>query len=130
MRPLDRHLSHLEPEFSREEENLGIETPTLNVLQGKDQLRGSPRERLEPALRVSKVQTEHDAQGEIEYPSKKLAMQWLALGLEFRPQPARSHGDIVAFRERHKKFVGLFDRRRQIGIAEQNHLAGGVQHPV
>src|SRR5690349_7450951 len=117
MRPLDRHLFHLEPEFAREEKNRGIETPALNVLQGKDQLRGSPTERLEPALRVTKLQTQHDAQGAIEYPSKKLAMQGLPLCLEFRPQPARSHGDIVAFRKSHKKFVSLLDRRRQIGIA-------------
>src|SRR5215470_643300 len=116
MRPLDRHLLHLESEFACKEKNLGIETPALNVLQRKDQLRGSPSERLEPALCVTEMQTKHDAQGEIEDPSVELTIQGLPLGLQFRPQPARSHGDIVALHERHKKFVSLLDRRRQIGI--------------
>src|SRR5437879_10885643 len=50
--------------------------------------------------------------------------------LQFWLKPARSDGDIGAGPNRGEKLGCLFDRRGQVGIAEEKNLAARVQHAV
>ena len=96
MSPGDWNFLHFESELAGEEKNLGIESPALDFLQGKDRLGRRPFERLESALRVGELQAERGAQQQIEDASEKLAVKWLALSLQFGAKPARSDRDVGA----------------------------------
>src|SRR5437667_965646 len=50
--------------------------------------------------------------------------------LQFWLKPARSDGDICAGPNRREELGCFFDRRGQVGIAEQENLAARVQHAV
>ena len=63
-------------------------------------------------------------------PSIELAQERLPVRLGFRLQPARSDGNVRACLNRRKKFLRFFDRRRKVGVAEQQYFALGIQHAV
>src|SRR5215469_126583 len=50
--PTDGHFHHLQPFFVGEENHFRIEAPTLDLLQRKDAVHGSPTECLESALSI------------------------------------------------------------------------------
>ena len=45
-------------------------------------------------------------------------------------QPARADRDVRALADRGQQPLGLFHRRREVGVGEHHDLAGGVQHSV
>ena len=57
VRPQHGNLDNAESHSSGKEENLGIETSTLDFLQGEDALRRFPTESLKPALGVLEMQS-------------------------------------------------------------------------
>src|SRR5215469_8632349 len=81
VRPLDRNLNRAQLEFVGEEEQFRIETPALNVLPGKNRLRGAAGERLEAALRVAIFQAQHNAESQVKQASVQLSVPWLTFGL-------------------------------------------------
>ena len=109
--PGDGDFLHFEFEFSRQEENLGIESPALDFLQREDRLHRRLLEGFEAALRVLELQAERDAQHQVENSAEDLAVQGLALRLGFGAQPARADGDIGALFQRLEKLRGFFDGR-------------------
>src|ERR1700686_3757755 len=86
------NLPHSEFELSRQKENLGIESPALDLLQREDRPNRRLTESFEATLRVLEFQTERGAQHQVEDPAEDLAVQRLALRLCLRPQPAGSEG--------------------------------------
>ena len=88
MGPNHRHFLNFKTDLTREKENLRIEAPALDLLQREDCECSPLPKRLEAALRIFEVQAQSDAQQQIENSPKKLAMQRLALGLQFGLQPA------------------------------------------
>ncbi len=130
MRPLHRNLDRLQLELVGQEQDLGIESPALNMLSRKDDVGRLAGKRLEAALRVAIAESEHDSQAQVEESAIELAQEWLPLGLQFALQPTRSDGDIGAVANGGEQLVGLIDRRGQIGVGEQHHVAAGVQHAV
>ena len=107
--PRNRHFFYFESEFSRQEKNFRIESPALDFLQRKNRVDGGPLERLEPALRIGKMQAKREPEQEIKNASEDLPVQRLALGLHFGTQPARSDGDISSGLERSKKLGRFFN---------------------
>src|SRR5580704_12487377 len=125
-----RHFLHTEAEFRGQEKDFGIESPALDFLQRENLLHRPLLKSLEAALRILEVQTERDPQQQVENASEDLAMERLPLRLQFGLQPARSDGDVGAVTQRLKKFGKLLDRRRQVGVAENDHPATRLQHAM
>src|SRR5579863_5854647 len=118
MRPCDGDLGDGKTELFSQIEYFRIESPTLDLLQRKDCLRAAPGEGLEAALGVLELQTQDDAQRQVENSSKEPAMQRLPPNLQSRIHPARSDGDIGALPNCNKQLVRLLDRRGKVGIAK------------
>ena len=57
-------------------------------------------------------------------------MQRLTLGLQFGAQPARTNRHIGSGFESGEQLGSFFDRRRKIGVTEQQYLALGIQHAI
>ncbi len=88
MCPNHRDFLNFKTELTRQKENLRIEAPALDLLRREDCECSPLPKRLEAALRIFELQAQSDAQQQIENSAKKLAMQRLALGLQFGLQPA------------------------------------------
>ena len=81
MCPNHRYFLNLKTELTREKENLRIEAPALDLLQWEDCQCSPLPKRLEAALRIFELQTQSDAQQQIEDSAKKLTVQRLPLRL-------------------------------------------------
>src|ERR1700722_859496 len=125
-----RHFLHAESELAGEKKDFGIESPALDFLQRKNFLHCPSLKSLEAALRILEVQAESNSQQQIENASENLPVNRLPRRLQFGLQPARSYGDVGAATQRIEKFGKFLDRRGQIGIAENHHLATRLQHAM
>ena len=103
MAPLDGNFLDRESKLSRQEKNFRIETPTLDSLQGKDRQHSAPAEGLETALCIFELQSQSNAQKQVEDAPKNLAVQRLALRLQLGFQPARADRNIRSMRNRLQK---------------------------
>src|SRR5690348_5952419 len=130
VRPFHGNLAHRESELAGQEQQFGIESPALDFLPGKQSLCRPRGECLKAALRVLEAQPQQQPQMQIEYSSEKLAVEGLAFGLQFAAQPARTDSHLGAIREGGEKLVGFLNGRGQVGVAEQQQVATGVQHAV
>jgi hypothetical protein len=128
--PGDGDFLHFEFQLSREEENLGIETPAFDFLQWEDRLNCRLLECFESALCVFEMQSEGEAQDQVEDPAEELAMQRLALRLGLGAQPARADGDIGAFFQRFEELGSFFEGRGEVGVAKQDDAAARVEHAI
>ena len=81
VRPHDRYLLHLHSKLSRQKENLGIETPTFDLLQREQPLRALAAKRLKATLRVRKIQSQKHPQQQVKNPAKQLPVERLLLCL-------------------------------------------------
>jgi len=130
MRPTDWYFSHAKSGIPRNVEQLRIESPSLDILQGKNCGGSLPGKRLEAALRVFEVKSQNAPQQQVEYSPEKLTSQWLTLGLEFGLQPARADRYIRPGYDSLKQPTCLANGRGQVGITEKQHLTLRVEHPV
>ena len=128
--PKHRNFLHAKPKLPRQKKNLRIESPALDPLQRQNRLRSPPRESLKSALRIFEPQSQNNPVQRIEYPSSQLPEQRLPLRLQLRPQPPRANRNIRSRRQRRQQLRHLFNRRRQIRIAEHDNLAPRIQHPI
>src|SRR5580704_1308057 len=119
MRPGNRDFADDEPKLLSQVEQFRIESPALDLLQGKNSLRAAPGEGLEPALRILELQAQNDAQRQVEDASEEPAMHRLPPNLQSTIHPARANGDVCAVLNRGKQLIRLLNRRREISIAEQ-----------
>jgi hypothetical protein len=121
---------YFKTELASEEEYLGVESPALDFLHGKDRIDRAAFKCLEAALGIGEVKAEGEAQKQVENAAEKLAVQGLAPRLGFRAQPARADGDIGSRLERLKKLWGFFDGRRKVSVAKEDDGTLGVKHAV
>ena len=110
MSPLNWYLSRFQPESVRQEEQLRVETPSFNLLAGKDRFDRAAVERLEAALGVFVFQPQYEAQSEIKKSAEQLPKQGLALGLKFALHPPRANSNIRTLSDCVEQLVGFGDR--------------------
>ncbi len=125
-----RHLFDTKTELARDEQDLRIETPTLDRLQAKDILRRLMLEGFEAALGVHIRQTHHRAGEPVVAAAEEPAVHGLVRGLFLFIEPARTDGDIRAVFECLEEALGLLNGGGQIGVGEHDDLAGGLQQTV
>jgi hypothetical protein len=130
VRPQHWHLFDAQTRAAREEEHFGIECPALDFLLRENTHRGVPTKGLESALRIGKVQAEHDPQHQIKNSPENLAIERLPLGLQFRVKPARADGYIRASTDRVKQFLRFSDWGRKIGVGKEANFTTRMQHSV
>src|SRR4029077_15985377 len=83
VRPLHGHFLDFHSKLAGEKENFGVKSPAFDALQRENGVGSAAREGFESALRVVVGKAENKAQGKVEDASQELAMQGLALGLQF-----------------------------------------------
>src|SRR5689334_10897248 len=94
MRPGDWNFTNREPAPSCQVQQFRIESPTLNLLQGKDRLRTAPGKSLETTLRILESQTQNVAQRQVEDAPENPPIKRLPSNLQSSVQPARSNRDV------------------------------------
>src|SRR5579859_3108778 len=130
MAPPHRYFGNFQTLFTRQENKLHVKGPAMDLLQGKNGLRSLAGEGLETALGIVEIQSHHGFEKKIEGPRINPPQQRLPLKLKRRIEPARADSDIGPAFERGKELVGLYNRRREVGVGKQQELAPGVEHPV
>src|SRR5262249_17503704 len=95
--PLHWHLCGAHFELVGQEQQFRIKAPALDTLPGKDGSRGVPPKGLKSALGVAILQSERNAQRQIEKSSIKLPVPWLPLSLQFTLQPSRTDRNVSSF---------------------------------
>jgi len=125
--PAHGHLDDVVTALEGDEENLGVEAPTLDGLKLEDGLRGGAGEGLESTLRIGKAEP-HDAAGDgIETAPEKLPVEGLAMGLAAALKPAGADGDVSTLGNGVKEAFRLLDGRREVRIREHDHLSQGLE---
>src|SRR5665213_1092419 len=127
--PAYRHFLDAVTALERDEENLGVEAPTLNRLQLEDGLRGGTGKCFEAALGIGKVQPHHEPSNGIETAPEELAIKGLAMGLPSSVEPARADGDIGPVGYGGEEAFSFFHRRREIGVGKHRHFSQCLKHP-
>ena len=128
--PGDRDLLDGIAEFAGDEENLRIESPTLDGLEAEDDLGGWPGKGFEAALGVLEGQA-HDSAGDpVETAAEELAVKRLVNGLAGAVHPAGTDGDIGAVVDGGDKALGLLHGGGQVGVGEHDDVASGLEETV
>jgi len=130
MRPCDRDFGDTELILAGYVEQLRIESPALDLLKREHRDGGALGESLEPALGVLKIKPENRAKEKIETAAPQPAIERLFTDLEISIYPTGTDGDVIALAECREQLLCFFDRGREVSVAEQEHLSGGMQHAV
>src|SRR5947209_20202331 len=96
MRPNHGHLRDPVATLARNEKNLRVETPALDLLARKHSMRSLFGERLQPALRVAIRQPQQHPVHNVVQASCNLAKDRLPLRHRLRTRPARTDRYIRA----------------------------------
>src|SRR2546428_7142379 len=95
MRPMHRYFQGAVAEFAGQVKEFHVEAEALDPLAGKQYPGGLPPEKLEAALRVSKIDARDAAGEEIEHPAGRFPKRRLADGDPLGLQRPRAQDHIV-----------------------------------